>query len=347
MEETHRVIEANWTLGTDKPRFDNEVLVAHGPRKCSYHIIIKMYDTGNNEVLLKNFGVCKTLASTVNTNLGDSILVDRKPGHGGKTKPEPTSFIDLAIYTKDRPFRLVLSSKIISPDRPFVGCRFSFQGGRDDKTIVVDTLVVPPDPIDHRTIEIGVNAANNDVSLRRADTDKRDERAPPCIGNTVPMVGSNNAAQMPRNSSNSEDRYPLLDYGKECVAKIALSYPIPAPFRALVPWVSRLAGDLPGAAREGLAVRAAHYECSKSEAYIHFTLNRGYASYCHNIGRPHNEQNIMITIDLLAGIAYQRCWDRSCKNRITKGSARHLLSRNPPGEMPTPTALENFGKKTG
>lgn len=86
-------------------------------------------------------------------------MVDRKRGHGGKSNPEPASFIDLAIYTKDRPFRLIFSSKITSPDRPFVDAmkrQFSFGDERDGKTTVMDTLIVPHNAAEMSTIEIKV-----------------------------------------------------------------------------------------------------------------------------------------------------------------------------------------------
>ena len=100
----------------------------------------------STELLLKDFQASKALAHKVNDELGETILVDRKAGHGGRSNPEPISFIDLSIYTKDRPFRLLLSSKITQKERPFVdGQRGSFDfDGPDEKVAIIDTLVVPP-----------------------------------------------------------------------------------------------------------------------------------------------------------------------------------------------------------
>lgn len=53
-------MEENWTNG-GKLQFKDEVLVAHGPTKKSYHIIIKSYDADGKEVLLKDFTTCKIL----------------------------------------------------------------------------------------------------------------------------------------------------------------------------------------------------------------------------------------------------------------------------------------------
>ena len=307
-------------------------------------------------------------------------MVDRKPGHGGKTNPEPASFIDLAIYTKDRPFRLIFSSKITSPDRPFVDAmkrQFSFGDERNDKTTVIDTLIVPHNTAEMPTIEIKV--ADDEEELNSADDNNLDNGSPSTdqesglasrIGGVVNSLfswGSKKAdhetieaSDQPASSSSAatqandsdaiyeDDEYPLLDFGKEAVARKSLGHDIPHPFKALIPWVEKLAADIPGAQKAGRAICSARYEYSEKEAYVHFTLNRSYSSYCHCIGRPHSEQNIMISIDLFDGIAYQRCWDTSCKDSETKGSAKHILSCQPPaGAMPTKQELETFDAESG
>ena len=315
--------------------------------------------------------------------LGDAILVDRKPGHGGKANPEPASFIDLAIYTKDRPFRLIFSSKITSPDRPFVDAmrrQFSFGDERDEKTTVMDTLIVPHNAAEMPTIEIKVaddvkelDATHNiNLGQESPSTDREGGFASRIGGvvNSWLSWGSKKAdqeeifearEQPPRASKLTttsegagpsaqyeEDEYPLLDFGKEVVARKSLGRDIPHPFKALIPWVEKLAADLPGAMKVGQAVRVANYEYSEKEAYVHFTLKRSYASYCHCIGRPHMGQNIMISIDLFDGIAYQRCWDTTCKDSETKGRAKHILSCQPPaGAMPTKQDLEVFDANCG
>lgn len=353
--------------------------------KRSYHIIIKTYDGDDKEVLLKDFTTCKFLANAVNDNLGDTVLVDRKPGHGGKTNPEPASFIDLAIYTKDRPFRLVYSSKITSPDRPFEDAmkqQFTFGDERDAKTAVVETLIVPHNASEMQTIEVKIDNADHNTlegtiphqmpstendgglasriggvvnswlswSSRKSDAHEQESneiRTPSHTDNGPPNASSSEGTNHPY-ADHTEDEYPLLDFGKEVVARKQLGHDIPCPFKALVPWIERLAADIPGAMRSGRAIRLAHYEYSEKEAYVHFTLNRGYASYCHCIGRPHSEQNIMISVDLLDGIAYQRCWDKSCREPVTKGSAKHILSCQPPaGSLPTKEDLDKFDAEAG
>ena len=343
-----------------------------------------MYGTDGKEVLLEDFNMCKVLANSVNENLGGAIMVERKPGHGGKSNPEPASFIDLAIYTRDRPFRLVFSSKITCPDRPFSDAmkqQFSFDEERNDKTTVMDTLVVPHNADEMQTIKITVEGDEDDEddpnTMIAGDTDqssitgdggglasriggvvnswlswgsKAGQKESDVVSQPPPATSRLNATSEGTNlkTNSTEDEYPLLDFGKEGVARKSLGHDIAHPFKALVPWVEMLAAELPGAMRSGRAVRVAHYEYSEKEAYVHFTLNRGYASYCHCIGRPHSEQNIMISIDLFDGIAYQRCWDRSCKDSVTKGCAKHVLSCQPPtGALPTKEDLDKYDTEAG
>ena len=126
-------------------------------------------------MLLKDFATCKIIAHRVNDALAEAILVDRKPGHGGIANPKAASFIDLAIYTKDRPFRLILSCKITSPDRPFVdGQRRAFAENRDDRTMVLDTLVVPPNASGSKIIEIKTNDSAAASQMGGDDNDGTD-----------------------------------------------------------------------------------------------------------------------------------------------------------------------------
>ena len=104
-----------------------------------------------------------------------------------------------------------------------------------------------------------------------------------------------------------------------------------------------LAASLPNSKKMGSAIIEARYEYSENEAYVHFTLNRSYASHCHCIGRPHAGNNVMISIDLFNNVAYQRCWDRSCRDKRTQAIAKHVLSSSPPaGAMPTKEQLDEY-----
>mmetsp|Transcript_1481 Transcript_1481/g.3539 ORF Transcript_1481/g.3539 Transcript_1481/m.3539 type:complete len:578 (+) Transcript_1481:931-2664(+) len=388
IKETHRIINESWTLD-GKPSFTDEVLVAHGPNKKSYHIIVKTYDNGGDEVLLKDFLTCKMIANRVNDSLGESILVGRKPGHGGKANPDPASFIDLAIYTKDRPFRLVFSCKITSPDRPFVdGKRSAFGESRDDGTIILDTLVVPPNAISREVIDVQADdpaslsplgddedeiddsnvasdaAESQSVSpglvsrvfqsvsslLSGTRNDVLDETEPPITGTdtsasapTATPTATAGRHNNPQPEHKNDSDHPLLDHGRGKIASKVFGRNLPRQFSSLVPWVESLAAGLPNAKRMGYAINEARYEYSETEAYVHFTLNRTYASHCHCIGRAHAENNIMISIDLFNDTAYQRCWDVTCKDPNTKARAKRVLSSSPPpGTMPTKDQIDEY-----
>jgi hypothetical protein len=360
VQETHRAIGELWSLDGE-PSFRDEVLVAHGPTKKSYHIVVKMYGPDSHEVLIKDFSSCKTLAKLVNDSLGGRILVNRKPGHGGKPNPAPASFIDLGIYTKDRPFRLLLSSKITSPDRPFVERRTIPLSPEEEgeSSRIVATLVVPPIAEGRRLVEVlptshtsvppnGRGGSSDACSAGGA------ARARPPL--TVGAVGFGQAssswsagypcpiAGVPATACEAPNRdFSLLDYGSGKIMGKGIGRNIPGPFRPLIPWVETLAARIPMAERIGAAIRDCRYESSGAEAYVHFTLNRSYASYCHFIGRPHAANNIMISIDLMRATVYQRCWDPTCKDPLSKAKARFLLSsRSPVGALPTKEQIEEW-----
>ena len=81
----------------------------------------KAYDTEGDEILVSDFLACGVIAKMVNEILGKTILVLCRPNDGDSLHSKrSTSFIDLGIYNKDRAFRLALSSKITSPNRPFI-----------------------------------------------------------------------------------------------------------------------------------------------------------------------------------------------------------------------------------
>ena len=122
--------------------FSEEILVAHkSDTKISYHIIIKSYSEESCEVLVKDFQTCGIIAKMVNDYLDDKVRILCKPRSGDPIGiNQTTSFIDLGIYNKDRAFRLAFSSKLTSPNRPFVPKNTDT---RADFLFIQDTLVVP------------------------------------------------------------------------------------------------------------------------------------------------------------------------------------------------------------
>ena len=58
------------------------------------------------------------------------------------------------------------------------------------------------------------------------------------------------------------------------------------------------------------------YECGVclEEAYLHITGSK--RGVCAHLGRPHTHQQIMVTLDLCNGFAWQRCWDQRCVHKL-------------------------------
>ena len=63
--------------------------------------------------------------------------------------------------------------------------------------------------------------------------------------------------------------------------------------------------------------------CSGSgEQLLHLTAPKRSTRFCHHLGREHKSQMTMISIDLISGIAWQRCWDAECAMRLASGGYR-------------------------
>ena len=90
----------------------------------------------------------------------------------------------------------------------------------------------------------------------------------------------------------------------------------PAPFGALGRWgVARLR-ELGCSSVQGWQVVRTEWP---SEALLHLT---GVGGRCAHVGRQHASENIMLSIDLLNAIAWQRCWDTKCVVRLECGGYR-------------------------
>ena len=52
------------------------------------------------------------------------------------------------------------------------------------------------------------------------------------------------------------------------------------------------------------------------ERVIHLTAQG--TRHCFNIGRQHKSNNVILTVDLVSGMAYQACYDKECVHHVTK-----------------------------
>ena len=259
----------------------HEILVAHKcNNKVSYHVIVKAYTEEDTELLFRNFLNCRAVAMMVNEVLGTRIQVRCRPAKSGLAPDNRyTSFIDLGIYNKDRALRLAFSSKITSPDRPFVPPGYKYQSHSDgllhssddkvqkEKEILVKTLVVPcPCEKDYTVFEVEYKGAASPA-----------RQILPTFKSAFNIV-----------------KHP-------CLNEISPD---------LITWVVGLADRLPGARKVGQPFS----DCRIDHICLRFTLNRSYASHCHCIGRAHTSHCVMIALHIPDGRAYQSCWDRSCES---------------------------------
>ena len=102
-----------------------------------------------------------------------------------------------------------------------------------------------------------------------------------------------------------------------------------APFDGLGRWG---AAEL---AKRGAALASWRYEEAEwpPERLLHII---GCGGCCAHIGRPHTSENIMITLDLLNAIAWQRCFDKSCRVNVGRGyrKARTFVGSVPSDLLP-------------
>ena len=90
----------------------------------------------------------------------------------------------------------------------------------------------------------------------------------------------------------------------------------PAPFGALGRWGAARLRELGCSSVQGWQVVRTEWP---SEALLHLT---GVGGRCAHVGRQHASENIMLSIDLLNAIAWQRCWDTKCVVRLECGGYR-------------------------
>ena len=107
----------------------------------------------------------------------------------------------------------------------------------------------------------------------------------------------------------------------------------PPPFRQLALWATRELASW-GCAADGGGSRVRKWAYIRSqyprECYLHLTASG--TRYCFARGRQHRSQLVMLTVDLLGGAAWQRCWDNvDCIAHVTapNGQPRQLKLKHP------------------
>lgn len=129
----------------------------------------------------------------------------------------------------------------------------------------------------------------------------------------------------------------------------------PEPFGKLATWAITEFNSWGGVVPQGRScgIRSWRYLRSEypNERLLHLTA-RG-TRYCFSRGRQHQGQNVMISVDLLQGRAWQRCWDNTdCVVRVADHmgkesliKAKQAISRPSASLLPTFAELQEFERE--
>lgn len=137
---------------------------------------------------------------------------------------------------------------------------------------------------------------------------------------------------------------PLLDTPRLPHRTIALrlagkAQEVPEPLQALFGWATeQLARCSGGEAMSWRYERAS----SPEEALLHITGDAN--GVCAHIGREHTSWHVMVTVDILNGLAWQRCWDHRCVRVVAADGAyvkaKHALGAVPEECLPSRSLVE-------
>ena len=70
---------------------------------------------------------------------------------------------------------------------------------------------------------------------------------------------------------------------------------------------------------------------SPEEALLHITGDAN--GVCAHIGREHTSWHVMVTVDILNGLAWQRCWDHRCV-RVVAADGAYVKAKHALGAVP-------------
>jgi hypothetical protein len=301
------------------------VLASARPTKFSRHVVLRPHwtDGERRPAPLAGSPHAGHLADVVIKALGDALTV--QSGDARTT----TSFVDTGVYTRDRCFRVWGSTKhgdkaeaafAVTEQRVSPGSRpVAFT-----RSPLRETLVVPelqPGEIDCLEIEVPVEPPPPPPSPGAAE-----EAAAP-------------AAPAPAGSW--EDSWdgatatPLLDATalphKFIIARAGDRGQPPALFAAVA------AAALAALRRDHRdngdpTLMSWRYVAAEfpSERYLHLTV-KGQGVFCRSRGRPHQNQNLVVTVDPVNGRCWQRCYDNpDCARNVptTSGGVCRLANRH-------------------
>jgi hypothetical protein len=243
------------------------------------------------------------------------------------------ALIDLAVYGDRRPFRLLGSTKLTDArSRPL---QLLDGGGAPlSAADVLASLVAPAiQPAILPPAAIPSAAQSSRPRMRPAPALTRHTKAPRRDGAVA------HGRWWPRHTE-----MPLLDTPRLPHHTIArrlagTAQEVPEPLQALYDWATeQLARCSGGAAMSWRYERAS----SPEEALLHITGDAN--GVCAHIGREHTSWHVMVSVDILNGLAWQRCWDHRCVRVVAADGAyvkaKHALGAVPVECLPSRSLVE-------
>jgi len=301
------------------------VLASARPTKFSRHVVLRSHwtDGARRAAPLAGSQHAGHLARRVVAALGDALTV--QSGDARTT----TSFVDTGVYTRDRCFRVWGSTKhgdtagaafAVTEQRLFPGSRpVAFTRSELRETLVVPEL--QPGEIDCLEIEAPV------------------EPPPPPEEAAAPAAPAAPAAAVDADSWESSwdgaTATPLLDATalphKFIIARAGDRGQPPALFAAAAT-VALAALRRDHRDNGDPALMSWRYVAAEfpSERYLHLNV-KGQGVFCRSRGRPHQNQNLVVTVDPVNGRCWQRCYDGAdCARDVptTSGGVCRLANRH-------------------
>ena len=251
------------------------VLDSSTQTKFSRHVILNHQDV----VFLDNNHVGAFIRSCVACG-GEALWVRKKDG---ASENQMSCFVDLAVYTKNRAFRMYLSSKqgrasVLEPG-PFNQFPFDDSTNASVAEFLKQSLVSVPTA----TVWTCIVASLNDApSVRELEHQFGSGSAPP------PNHRANSGARIRRS------RHP------------AVNGP-PSPFPLIDDQVCRIATS--ACPRACARVRSWALDEETSTLRLDIADNR----YCFNARRAHKSNHVYYVVDIARGTIVQRCLDPDCR----------------------------------
>jgi hypothetical protein len=299
------------------------------PGKYSAHLVCRMWRDGAPWLLRGPVD-----AGAVARGVGERLIAK---GH-----PHAAELIDLAVYGDRRAFRLLGSTKLMDarsrPLQQLDGGGAPLSAADVLASLVAPAIqppILPPATIPSAAQSIGARMRPAPALPRLAKV-QRCEGAKACEGRDGPAVA--HGRWWPRHTE-----MPLLDTPRlphRAIARRLTGKPheVPAPLKALHGWAAEQLKRFSG----GAAVSWRYERASMpAEALLHITGSaRG---VCAHIERAHTSWKTMVTVDILNGIAWQRCWDQQCVRVVSERAyvkARHTLGAVPEDCLPGQDLME-------